>query len=72
MLSFPVVFVSSARESDRNRINMAKRGSDFSIEDSNSDTETDREEPAEKIGRRREISGKVQPLLGQRIPCKSS
>ena len=26
MLSFPVVFVSSARESDRNRINMAKRG----------------------------------------------
>ena len=24
MLSFPVVFVSSARESDRNRINMAK------------------------------------------------
>ena len=29
MLSFPVVFVSSARESDRNRINMAKRGGDF-------------------------------------------
>ena len=26
MLSFPVVFVRSARESDRNRINMAKRG----------------------------------------------
>ena len=24
MLSFPVVFVSSAQESDRNRINMAK------------------------------------------------
>ena len=47
MLSFPVVFVSSARESDRNRINMGKRGGDFSIEDSNSDTETDREEPAE-------------------------
>ena len=52
MLSFPVVFVSSAWEIDRNRINMAKRGSDFSIEDSNSDTETDREEPAEKIGRK--------------------
>ena len=51
MLSFPVVFVSSARESDRNRINMAK-SSDFSIEDSNSDTETDREEPAEKIVRK--------------------
>ena len=45
MLSFPVVFVSSARESDRNRVNMGKRGGDFSIEDSNSDTETDREEP---------------------------
>ena len=29
MLSFPVVFVSSARESDRNRINKAKRGADF-------------------------------------------
>jgi len=50
MLSFPVVFVSSARESDRNRINIAKRGGDFSIEDLNSDSETDREEPAEKIG----------------------
>ena len=34
MLSFPVVFVSSARESDRNRINMAKGGGDFSIEES--------------------------------------
>ena len=52
MLSFPVVFVSSARESDCNRINMAKRGGDFSIEDLISDTETDREEPAEKIGRK--------------------
>ena len=31
MLSFPVVFVSSARESDRNRINVAKRSGDFSI-----------------------------------------
>ena len=50
MLSFPVVFVSSAQESDRNRINMGKRGGDFSIEYSNSYTETDREEPAEMIG----------------------
>ena len=50
MLSFPVVFVSSALESYCNRINMAKRGGDFSIEDSNSDTETDRQEPAEMIG----------------------
>ena len=33
MFSFPVAFVSSARESDRNHINMAKRDGDFSIED---------------------------------------
>ena len=52
MLSFPLVFISSARESDRNRINMMKRGGDCSIGDSNSDSETDREEPAEKIGRK--------------------
>ena len=31
---------------------MAKRGRDFSMEDSNSDTETDREESAEKIARK--------------------
>ena len=60
MLSFPVVFVSSARESDRNRINMGKRGGDFSIEDSNSDTETDREEPAEMIGRKYDGAAKYR------------
>ena len=39
---------------------MAKRGGDFSIEDSNSDTETDREEPAEKIGRKYDGAAKYR------------
>ena len=70
MLSFPVVFVSTARE--RDRINMAKRG--CSIEDSNSDSETDREEPAEKIGRKYDGTAKYRvkynPSWAKEYPVK--
>ena len=75
MLSFPVDFVSSARESDRNRMNMAKRGCDFAIEDLNSDTETDREEPAEKVGRKYDGAAKYHlkynPSLAKEYPVKA-
>ena len=71
MLSFPVVFVSSARESDRNRINMAKRGGDFSIQDSNSD----QEEPTEKIGRKYDGAAKYRvkynPSWAKEYPVKA-
>ena len=58
MLSITVVFASSraARESNYNRIKMAKRirtdAADISMEDSNSDSETDREEPTQKSGQK--------------------
>ena len=58
--------------SDRSRMNMAKRGRDFSMEDSNSDTETDREEPAEKIAPKydgAEVNQALKGILSQ-IPLK--
>ena len=75
MLSFPVVLVSSARESDRNRINMAKRVGDCSIEDLNSDSAMDREEPAEKIGRKNNGAAKYRikynPSWAKEYPVKA-
>ena len=58
MPSISVVFASShtAQESNCNQIKIAKRirtdATDSSLEDSNSDNETDREEPAQKSGRK--------------------
>ena len=75
MFSFPVAFVSSARESDRNHINMVKRDGDFSIEDQNSDTEKDREEPGEKIGQKYDGAAKYRikynPSWANEYPVKA-
>ena len=75
MLSFPAVFVSSARESDRNHIDIAKRGGDCSIEDWSSDSETEREEPAEKIGRKYARAAKYRvkynPSWAKEYPVKA-
>ena len=81
MPSIPVVFASSraARESNCNWIKIAKRirtdAADISMEDSNSDSETDWEEPAQKSGQKYDGAAKYRvkynPSWAKDYPVKA-